>query len=349
MTRDEETREGSINVPEARMRARVNRSGELFKCSWEVLCADKRLALFPVLSAACTLLMAAAFLAPVLTVSPLRAELGPFAEDVGGVLAPAPAADPAAAPGEDPVPAGQRAPAPRLTVLDVGFLLYGFTFFFACSFVVVFFNAALIGAANLAFDGRPTGLRAGLGVAWSRLPQIIAWSLVNAVAGTLLRVLEKNVGWLGRIVIALVGLAWSIAVYLAVPTLVIEGVGPVKAIRNSVGAITRTWGEGLVIAIGFRYLGALVSVVGVLTIVAGVAILAGLAGANHPLAGVGLGGLVCSVGVGILVLWSVVSSTLMAITRTALYRFAVDGLVPEGFTKPALAGAFVERRQHDPR
>ena len=115
------------------------------------------------------------------------------------------------------------------------------------------------------------------------------------------------------------------------------------------GAITRTWGEGLVIAIGFGCLGALVSVAGVLTIVAGVAILAGLAGANHPLAGVGLGGLVCSVGVGILVLWSVVSSTLMAITRTALYRFAVDGLVPDGFTKPALAGAFVERRPHDPR
>ncbi|MEC8817769.1 MAG: hypothetical protein VXX30_01645, partial [Planctomycetota bacterium] len=72
------------------MRARVKRSGELFRCSWNVLRADKRLVLFPVLSAACTLLMAAAFLVPVLAISPLRAELGTIAEDVGGVPSPAP-------------------------------------------------------------------------------------------------------------------------------------------------------------------------------------------------------------------------------------------------------------------
>ena len=110
------------------------------------------------------------------------------------------------------------------------------------------------------------------------------------------------------------------------------------------GAIKRTWGESLVIAVGFGCFGAVVTISGILTTIAGIAILTGLAGADHPLAGLGLGGLVISVGIGIMILWSVISSTLMAITRTALYRFAVDGVVPDGFAEQALANAFVDRK-----
>ena len=53
---------------------RVKRSAALFKCSWQVLKTDKTLALFPVISAVATLLMAAAFLTPILSVPSLRSD-----------------------------------------------------------------------------------------------------------------------------------------------------------------------------------------------------------------------------------------------------------------------------------
>ncbi|MEE2682068.1 MAG: DUF6159 family protein [Planctomycetota bacterium] len=335
---------------------RVKRSAELFKCSWQVLKTDKTLALFPVISAAASLLLAAAFLAPIFSVPTLRSDAAGFIHDMeqdhraleeGNPAAPLPENPEglSATGNETTTSSDGRSPAPTLSAIDVGFLIYGFVFFLACSFVVIFFNAALVGATNRKFEGRPTGIMVGLGIACQRLPQILAWAVVNAIVGTLLRVLEERMGLVGRIVIAVIGVAWSIATYFAIPTLVIEGVGPFKAVSNSVGAIKRTWGESLVIAIGFGCVGALVSVAGIGAIVAGAAIGVSLLSEERIAEAIGFGGTVASLGIAILILWSVLSSTLMAITRTALYRYAVDGVVPGGFNESALAGAFVDRRK----
>ena len=128
----------------------------------------------------------------------------------------------------------------------------------------------------------------------------------------------------------------------------IEGVGPFKAVRNSVGAIKRTWGESLVIAIGFGCIGSIVTVLGICTIIAGAAIGVMFISQERTAEAIGLGGTVASVGIAILILWSVLSSTLMAITRTALYRYAVDGVIPGGFDEAALASAFVDRKRTEP-
>ena len=335
------------------MRHRVKRSADLFKCAWQVLKTDKQLALFPVISSAATLLLAAAFLAPIFSLPSLRSDAATFIHDMEqrqelvrdqrNAALESLGPDSETATGATDT-ASTRTPPPALSALDFGFLLYGFVFFLACSFLVIFFNAALVGATNRKFEGEPTGVMVGLKIACQRLPQIIAWSIFNALIGTILRLLEENLGIIGRIVIALIGVAWSIATYFAIPTLVIEGVGPLKAVRNSVGAIKRTWGESLVIAIGFGCIGALVSVAAIATIVLG-AVIAVTFMANNQLAeGIGLGGPVIALGIAVLILWSVLSSTLMAITRTALYRYAVDGVVPGGFDEAALASAFVNRK-----
>ena len=52
-----------------------------------------------------------------------------------------------------------------------------------------------------------------------------------------LRMISERSGNLGRIVTSLVGLAWNLATYLVVPVLVIEGVGPVEAIKRSAGLL----------------------------------------------------------------------------------------------------------------
>ena len=338
---------------------RVKRSAALFKCSWQVLKTDKTLALFPVISAVATLLMAAAFLTPILSVPSLRSDAIEFVHDMEkdhqaleSEQSPGydrEDADTQAAIDDGTMATGEtRPPAPKLSAMDIGFLIYGFAFFFCCSFVVIFFNAALVGATNRKFEGEPTGVMVGLGIACQRLPQILAWALVNAIVGTILRALEERMGAVGRIVIMVIGVAWSIATYFAIPTLVIEGVGPFKAVRNSVGAIKRTWGESLVIAIGFGCIGSIVTLLGVSALVAGAAIGVLFLSQERTAEAIALGGTVASAGIVILILWSVLSSTLMAITRTALYRYAVDGVVPGGFDESALASAFVDRKSGQP-
>lgn len=49
----------------------------------------------------------------------------------------------------------------------------------------------------------------------------------------ILRSLEERAGFLGRIVIGLIGMAWSLITFLVLPILVLEGVGVGTAIKRS--------------------------------------------------------------------------------------------------------------------
>jgi uncharacterized membrane protein len=67
-----------------------------------------------------------------------------------------------------------------------------FVFYFVCSFIVIFFNAALVFCAMQAFAGETPSLRAGLSTAAGRLPQILGWTLVAATVGVLLNALQNT-------------------------------------------------------------------------------------------------------------------------------------------------------------
>jgi hypothetical protein len=52
------------------------------------------------------------------------------------------------------------------------------------TFLSVFFNVALAGAAAAGFDGRPIGVQEALGISWKRLGRIAQWSLLAAGVGS---------------------------------------------------------------------------------------------------------------------------------------------------------------------
>src|SRR5207247_7466567 len=95
----------------------------------------------------------------------------------------------------------------------------------------------------------------------------------------ILKMIEEKTDWIGRIVVALIGTAWAVATYLAVPTLAVEGVGPIEALKRSAGLIRQTWGEGFVGNIGIGWIGFLISLPGIALILFG----AILAAAAHAL------------------------------------------------------------------
>ena len=75
-----------------------------------------------------------------------------------------------------------------------------FIFYVANYFVVVFFNTALVHCTRLYFEGEEVTIGAGLRFSVSRIGAIFSWALFAATVGTALRLLQENLGTLGKII-----------------------------------------------------------------------------------------------------------------------------------------------------
>jgi hypothetical protein len=207
-----------------------------------------------------------------------------------------------------------------------------FAFYFVNYFVIVFFNAALVSCAILHFNGEEPTLRDGLGAAMSALPYILGWALVSATVGVILRVIESRSERVGQFVAGLLGMAWSIVTYFVVPILVVEKVGPIEAVKRSGSIMRRTWGESLSAHFGVGLIIFLLCLVALIPAVIGFLI-------GNTVAVVA--GLVITV-----VLWIVlalISAAVHTIAVAALYQYAAQRTVPQGFDAQQLEGAFGAR------
>jgi len=187
-------------------------------------------------------------------------------------------------------------------------------------FVAFFFNAAIIGAATIRLNGGNPTVGDGLRIASENIGRIFLWALFAATVAMILRAIQERLGFLGKIIIGLVGVAWSLATYFVVPVLVYEKLGPWAAVKRSAHLFKTTWGETLV---GGFSMGAIF-------------VLLGLAGILAPILGFVLGGVVgLLVGVIVLVVYwivlGLVASAASSILVAALYRYATTGKVAEEF------------------
>src|SRR5260370_8269126 len=110
-------------------------------------------------------------------------------------------------------------------------------------FVIVFFNVALVGVANSRLMGGTWTFRDGLELAWERKGTILQWALVAATVGVILRTLEERMGLLGRLIMRIIGIAWTLACYFVVPVLAFEDLTPIDAVKRSSKLFRDTWGE----------------------------------------------------------------------------------------------------------
>jgi hypothetical protein len=279
------------------MAGRFARSLALARASWSVVQADKELLWLPVLSVLALLLLLGSFVLP-------AAALGAFS--------------PAAATADS----------------DPAFALGGFVFYVLAYFVAIFFNTALVGAALIRMDGGNPTLRDGLAIAWSRVGRIFGYAVIAATVGLVLRAIEERVGWVGQLVVKLVGIAWTLATFLVVPVLVVRDVGPIDAVKESAALLRETWGENLIgtVGLGLAFAAAYILVLAVggglvlLSIKAGLPVLVIVT-------------LVLAVVV--LVVLSALQATMQGVYAAALYRHATEpGRPIVGFTPELMAVAF---------
>ncbi len=205
--------------------------------------------------------------------------------------------------------------------------------YLAMAFVTIFFNTALVYAANERLSGGDPTIGSALSGAARHIPQIFVWAAISATVSVILKSLQERAGILGQIVIGIVGLAWTLVTFLVIPVFVVEDVGVRDAVSRSATLFKRTWGENVAAQVGFGLLGFLVSLPFILLAVGA------MASGSQALAAVGVVvGVVGIVGV------SVVLAALNAIFQTALYHYASSGSVPGGyFNDENFAHAFVPR------
>ncbi len=149
-------------------------------------------------------------------------------------------------------------------------MLITFGFYLVNYFVVVFFNTALIHCTRMYFHGEEVSVRAGMQFAFSRIGVIFSWAFFAATIGLLLKTIQENSGWLGKIITGVLGVVWSVATFFVVPVIAYEKAGPLEAFKRSSGLMKQKWGEslgatfsfGIIQFLGFLLVGGLLFLVG---------------------------------------------------------------------------------------
>lgn len=280
---------------------RLSRSWNLVKASASVLRQDKELLVFPLVSLIALVVVMVSFALPVFGLGLLD-----------GLTH-----------GED-----KR--------VSAGLYVIGFAFYFSQYFVIFFFNAALVGAAMMRLDGGAPTVADGMRIATSRLGAIAGYAAIAATVGMILRAIQERVPLVGRIIVGLLGIGWSLATYLVVPVLTARDVGPIDAIKESAILLKKTWGEnvigqvGLGAAFAFIFLGVILCSVVLIT----------LAALTHSMVVVVLAVIITVLAVGIT---GLIQSALAGIYAAALYRYATKGEGSQGFNANAMRMAFAPK------
>jgi hypothetical protein len=279
---------------------KFSRSWALVKASATVLRSDKELLLLPLMSTIAALLVIASFVAPAIGLGWLDTL------DDGGEMSPA-------------------------------MMVWVFAFYLSQYFVMFFFNSALVGAAMIRLDGGDPTVRDGLRIAFSKIGPIFGYAMIAATVGLILRMLEQRAGFIGQIVISMIGAAWTVVTFLAVPVLVARNIGPIDAVKESATLLKRSWGENV---IGSGGIGLVFGLIIALVVMGGVAlsIAAGAGTGSGALAGTLIGLTVLAV-----LLLALVQTALSGIYSALLYRYAVNGDAPAGVDGMLLANAFQKK------
>jgi Family of unknown function (DUF6159) len=276
---------------------RISNSWSLVKASAAVLSADKELMVFPAISAVLSVVVLITFAVPSV---------------LAGLFDSAVLAD---------------------SGLPIAGYVVGFLFYVVQYSVIIFCNTALVGAALIRLRGGDPTVADGFRLAQSRIGHILGYAVIAATVGVILRAISERSGFIGKLVVSFVGLAWNLATFLVVPVLAAEDVGPMDAVKRSAAYLRKTWGEQIV---GTAGMGAVFGLISFGTVILGIALFIAAAATQSP-------ALMIAVAVGFvltLMALALVSSTLGGIYAAAVYRYAAEGDAGKFFSADLVRGAF---------
>jgi hypothetical protein len=264
---------------------KIGRGWEMTKMSLRVIKKDKEILVFPVISGIMTILILASFIGGMFLTGGLSTTEDPASNWV--------------------------------------FYVFFAVFYFVSFFITIFFNACMIGCATIRMNGGDPTVRDGLRIASQNIGRILKWALFAATVGLIIRAIQERVGFIGKLIMGVVGIAWAIVTYFVVPVLIYEQLGPWGAVKRSASILRNTWGEALVGNLGMGIIFALAAIPGVLLLFLGVY--------GVIVWGVAIGVAIIVIGIVYLIAIAVISTAAEAVLVAALYRFATTGKVSEEF------------------
>jgi hypothetical protein len=271
----------------------LERTWSLYKQSFNILSADAEIVLFPVMSAVSAILLAAGFFYPLFRSGLFK--------------------------GLDPEN-------PRWEIYAILFIWY-----FLNYFIIVFFNSALVGCANMRLAGGDPKVRDGLRIAFQRIDRILVWAFVAATVGMVLDAIRNKSGKLiGRLVAGGLGLAWTLVTYLIVPVIILENRTMYDSIQRSSELFRKRWGEQIAGSFGFGLLNFLLLIP---------ALMIGLVLYKVDPA------LAVIFGIWYVIILAAITSAVRGVFTVVLYRYASAGVLPEGYSAREIDSTFGERKR----
>lgn len=210
---------------------------------------------------------------------------------------------------------------------------------FGSSTVAIFFQAALVIGAYQRADGIQPTLGGVLAAAWKLRGPVLAWALLATTVGVAIRALENRLGWLGRLLGLIGGLAWAVVSFLVVPVVVAEGLGPIEAVKRSGQLLRDTWGTSLRTTLRFGWIQMVALIVPMLGFFVGLALV--MPGTDSQRS---LGIVILAISIVALFALGAVFAAVSTYSRALIYRYAT-GLAVPGVEPEVFGGAFVARKR----
>ncbi|MDD1719225.1 MAG: DUF6159 family protein [Methanoregulaceae archaeon] len=219
--------------------------------------------------------------------------------------------------------------------ITVALAAWFFVLYYIASFIVIFFNTGLVTCAKIRLTGGDPMFSDGIRNAVRHLPSIIVWAAIAATVGLVLRLISERSGLIGKIVVGIIGVVWSLITYFVIPVLVFEEKGVIDSIKASASYFRKTWGETVIgqVSIGLIFF--------LLLLAGAVPVILTLFAGNMTLFVA-----VSAVFIVYALIVLIISSALQGIFSTALYLYASTGKVPTAFTPELVANAFAPKGGH---
>jgi hypothetical protein len=209
-------------------------------------------------------------------------------------------------------------------------LAYGYAaaIYLVSMFIATFFNVAFYNEILQALNGNTVSIRRGFGLAMAKWRAILTWSLLSGLVGVLIRAIEERLSFVGRWIVGLIGVAWSVASVFAIPVIIRDekASNPLNCLRSSAVLLKKTWGEAAIGYLGLQ-IGHVSLLLGSLVLLGGATAVSVMLNNYWIIAGTG-------------VLWLVtmiVAVYLLGVAnhvyRAALFSYASEGVIPAAYDR----------------
>lgn len=209
--------------------------------------------------------------------------------------------------------------------------------YIASTFTVTYLTIAMLIAFRSYMNGKKISLGDAISQTRPYLTLAFEWAVFYSIVILILNGIESRIRGIGRIVLGVVGsLAITVAIMFAIPAIIDNKVGPIKAVEISAKTLVSHFGQtfgGIVFTDLFSLI---IIVLGILVAAAGI-----FAGAVN----IGLAIILVGVGIIIIAFGAILGFTLSNVFRFILYEYINGKELPKGIDEQLIKGSIKQKRQ----